>query len=247
MIRLSPEQMLALQDKEMHRFARRVIEELPSYRPEPIAGRSRDALFGAVNTALERAVRYGIETERGLWLYANLAVTLGTAFDADPSLAWARDVLTDPAYLADERVDDLWNMQVDWCAETIGEGEYWPVAVLKRLAGMGQPVGYGYIEARLDLERLWPEKFAIVEERDCQSFIAGAADRAHKLGLRDAHAIFRFTRIAFVLGFAFDADPLHDWCWPGLRQIGTMEDIRCMDQVMDDFRAAIMTTQEVSG
>lgn len=240
MIRLSAEQMLALQDVEMHRFARRVIEELPSYRPETIAGRSRATVFAAVNAALERAVHYGIETERGLWLYCNISVAMGTTFDADPTLPWARDILVDPAFLGDERVDDLWNTQVDWCEEAIGEGKYWPQDVLNRLKDMGPPSGTGPLAADDDLRALWPEKAEMAGPKGRKSFIESVSRRAHDLGLTDEQAIRRFFRIAFVLGFAFDSDPLHDWAWPILQRIGTQNDNAVLDQLYEALCVAVI-------
>lgn len=215
MIRLSPEQMLAFQDVAMHRFVGRVVDEIPAYRAPLVEGRTRSTLFRAASMAVDHAHAYGLESERALFLYANLAVTLGTHFPNDPALFWAGDILNDHGYLGNEKMDDLWNAYLDYCDAVMGPEEeaYFPAAAYARYRTLAAPpADTGSIAPVVeDLAALWPEKVNAVPEEALHAHIMGAGRRAADLGLNEHHSRVRFCRLAFLLGEAFDADPLHDW------------------------------------
>ena len=225
MIRLNPEQMLALQDASMHRFLGRVIDELPGYRGALVAGRSRSVLFRSASLAVDHAQEFGLESERSLFLFANLAVTLGAYFPGDPALPWAGEILTDTSYFGNEKMDDLWNAYIDYCEQVMGPEPqaYFPAAVYRRFQDMpAPPAENGALTAIVDdLTRLWPEKASALSTSALRAHIAATGKRAHDLGFTDHETMVRFGRIAFILGHGFDADPLHDWVAQLLPGAGT--------------------------
>ena len=244
MIRLSSEQMMALQDAAMHRFVGRVVDELPGYRGPLVAGRDRSTLFRAASMAVAQAKSYGLESERALFLYANLAVTLGAYFPTDPTLPWASDILNDASYLGNEKMDDLWNAYMDYCAAVMGQepGAYFPAVAYRRFADQPEPPGdVGTIATVVaDLFRLWPEKVHAVPQEVLRAHIIGAGQRAMDLGIQDDRARVRFCRIAFLIGQAFDADPLHDWVTPVLHDGRYIGDAVLMDRLEARFIEAVI-------
>lgn len=211
MIRISAEQVRAFEDKEMHRFIGRIVDELPGYRPEPVAGRSRATLFAMADAAIERAKVYNIETERGFWLYANITASFGLYFDVNPALPWASDILSDASYLSDEKVDDLWNACSDWCAAILPEGDYLPLAAYERYLALDAPRAQRRPDILALLHHLWPERITHLDTQLQADFIRQTAERARGFGLADPASIACYTAISFLIGYAFESDPLHDW------------------------------------
>lgn len=221
MIRLSSDQVMALQNEALHSFANRVATELPGYRGPLTAGRDHKTLYRTAIVAIDRAQSFGIETERALFLYVNLAVTLGAGFDSDPTLPWAHEILTDVSYLGDrEKIDDLWNAHIDYCGAVMGEkGAFFPARAYRAFTDLPPPPREppSLTAVLADFGRFWPEKRDALHPDEVHQMVAEAGARAADLGFRSDAARLRFCRIAFLIGYAFDADPMHDWAWPILR------------------------------
>lgn len=211
MIRISAEQVRAFEDREMHRFIGRIVDELPGYRPEPVAGRSRATLFAMADTAVQRAKTYNVETERGFWLYANIAASLGVFFDVNPSFLWATDILSDQSYLSDEKMNDLWNACSDWCAAVLPEGDYLPFEAYERYLALDAPMAGHRPDVPALLYHLWPERLDQLDDQRRAAFIRQSEERARGFGLNEPASIACYTAISFLIGFAFESDPLHDW------------------------------------
>lgn len=250
MIRLTPEQVLALQDEAMHNFANRVVDELPGYRGPMTVGRSRKTLFRTTTAAIDRAQTFGIETERALFLYVNIATALGAAFDSDPALPWANAILTDETYLGGrEKIDDLWNAYLDYCDSVMigAETEEVPLFPVNAYRGfpdlLPPPADDGTLSPILaDFRRIWPEKMDLMSRDELRSMVREMGARATDIGLTDASAKWRFRRIGVLLGYAWDADPLHDWAWPALREAGHgAQDATVMDRIEVGLAAHVLT------
>lgn len=215
MLRLSQQQVHAFEDREAHQFAKRVAKELPGYRGPLVANRSEASLYAAASMGVERGRSFGLTSERALFQYVNLTVTLGIALDSDPALPWAHPILLDDSYLGNEKMDDLWNAYIDYCGAVMegGEGEYFPRQALRRLKDpFALPNNDGTLAPLLrDLEAIWPEKAGLIGPDAMEAHAQAALQRAAELGFRDSASQASFCRIAFVLGYAFDSDPLHGW------------------------------------
>lgn len=244
MIRLSSEQMMALQDAAMHRFVGRVVDELPGYRGPLVEGRTRSTLFQAASMAVEQAQTFGLESERALFLYANLSVTLGVHFATDPALPWAGEILNGSSYLGNEKMDDLWNAYMGYCDAVMGPepGAYFPAAAYRRFSELPEPpADTGTITPVVaDLSALWPEKVRSVPPAALRAHVMAAGQRAAGLGFQDHAARVRFCRIAFLLGQAFDADPLHDWVGLVLQDHRYSDDATTMTRLEARFVEAVI-------
>lgn len=221
MIRFSREQMLALENTSMHRFISRVVDELPGYRGPVVAGRSRTTLFQAATTAVEHGQSFDLESERALFLFSNIAVSLGAYFFTDPALPWARDIVNDASYLTNEMIDDLWNAYTEYCEYVMGpeaDAIFPEPAYARFLALPPPPPDDGtFAPVIADMAALWPEKVSHLAPDALREHILGAGKRAAALGIKDHGARVWFCRIAFLNGQSFDADPIHDWALPALQ------------------------------
>ena len=66
---------------------------LRSNFPERASSLDPPALSGVVQSGIDQAAKYGIETEPDIRRYLELALQYGAAFDADPKCAWASEIL----------------------------------------------------------------------------------------------------------------------------------------------------------
>ena len=244
MIRLSAEQTRALEDLALQRFIRRVADELPAYRGPLVADRDESVLFAVAAEAVDRGRGFGLQSERALFQYANLSVTLGVAFDSDPALPWAKPIVVDDSYLGNEKMDDLWNAYMDYCGAVMegGDEEFFPRQAFRNYkAFRALPANDGTLTPVVaDLSNLWPEKAGLIGSDAVEAHLREAGKRATKIGLRSFEARGQFCRIAFLLGYAFDADPLHNWVWPVLDGLGTDVEATIMESLEQRFVAAVI-------
>lgn len=93
MLKLRTEQVAALADERGAEFAGRMLTHLCRCFPAATRTMSDRDIHAAIRHGRDRAVSYGITTERGVCKYLNLMFVFGRDFDRDPGCAWAGEIL----------------------------------------------------------------------------------------------------------------------------------------------------------
>ena len=84
-------------------FERMVVAHLREHFPDDCAQLGDEGLRDRVHDGVRRAARWGLGAERDVRVFIDLMFALGPDFDADPSLPWARAILTDRAHRTPRR------------------------------------------------------------------------------------------------------------------------------------------------
>lgn len=242
MIRLSAEQFMMIENRALYAFVGHVVDALPDYVGPLVSHKPREVLFSAAQEGITRAENYGLQSERELFHYCQLCVMLGGAFDTDPALPWAAAILRDESYLnSAEKLDDLWNAAMDYMDAVFDpEAGSFPIQAYRAYLKRGPvPVGLGERStvALDDLGTIWLAKTELLEFEVFKAGTAAAAARGADWGF-NLHDQWRFCRIAFLLGYAFDADPLHDWAVPILES--EAPDVDRMTALEEAFEANVL-------
>jgi hypothetical protein len=107
MLVIRQEQMAALGASLRGRFEAEMAVHLATFFPEPCASMTRDKLASFIRRTADKALGYGIDRERDVCKFLDVAAEFGQDFDHDPKLPWARDVLTDPLLVGQEKINRL--------------------------------------------------------------------------------------------------------------------------------------------
>lgn len=86
-------QVAALAEARVETFVRDLVRALRAEQPALCAKVDVEAM---VRAAVARTRDYDITSEAGVGCFARIELVLGPAFDLDPALPWARQILTDP-------------------------------------------------------------------------------------------------------------------------------------------------------
>ena len=114
MLTLQQEQMDVFARLEMERFEERAIAHLREHFPERMASVSAQNARELVRFCVQRARGYGIESERGIVLFASVAVALGPRFDEQPRYRWAAEALADEFIVTPTaRIEELYRRAVE--------------------------------------------------------------------------------------------------------------------------------------
>ena len=97
--------MLTIRDQQLQALALETFEpwmvrHLAEFFPEDVAGLTANEISRRIRAAVKQARQYGFVEDSQLCRYVDLTFILGPAFDQDPDLPWAAEIL------ADRRVTD---------------------------------------------------------------------------------------------------------------------------------------------
>jgi hypothetical protein len=162
-----------------------------------------------IGFAAERALHYGFETERQITVYVTLAALLGSRFDEDPCLPWARGTLFHPAHAnATARCDALLDAALLHLRRVDGpEGE----ALLDGLGTVLPALEGKAQDAPIPLlQKAFPARAASAE---AQAALAQAMVNADGFALIQPAGGLMAGLLTLFYGPFFYADPQ----WPALR------------------------------
>ena len=103
-LNLKPASMLALRTAQLESLAEsarlsfkaRLHSHLARFFPEHCSKLGAERIDLAIDFAIRRAGLYGIESEHGICVYADIMFAFGHLFEEAPEHAWAARVLRDP-------------------------------------------------------------------------------------------------------------------------------------------------------
>jgi|GEM_PF-1200294 len=96
MLRLSPAQLQAIEQAQVHTSFSQLAAHCRTYYPDAVSHLSDAALIEQLQHCQQRAQAYGLTSRRDLYRFVNLALSFGWEFDLDAKLPWMRQYLTDP-------------------------------------------------------------------------------------------------------------------------------------------------------
>lgn len=162
---------------------------------------------------IDRAFRLGFVIERDACLYLTNALMLGSNFDEDLMLPWAKMILDDSAGGSPSaRIDRLTERAMDYVDRLAGEDNSWLTSALGCIQRdldrfSREPIEDFKEEMLCRLPALFPSKFNYVGEDITRSVIAHAELTARRYGLTTPRGTALYCATAFVVGSSFDRDP----------------------------------------
>lgn len=107
MLVIRAEQMVALGESIKRRFEREMADHLSTFFPEQCAALRADELSLFIQTTIDRALAYGIDCERDVCKFLDVAMALGNDFDRSDEHPWSREILSDEMLVGQEKIDRL--------------------------------------------------------------------------------------------------------------------------------------------
>jgi hypothetical protein len=107
MLVIRAEQMIALGASVRRRFEREMADHLSAFFPEQCAALRNDELSMFIQTTIDRALGYGIDRERDVCKFLDVAMAIGKDFDRSDEYPWSREILADEMLVGQEKIDRL--------------------------------------------------------------------------------------------------------------------------------------------
>lgn len=97
MLQIGKKQMTLMDEHSRLSFESQLRDHLQRFFPDHCLKLGDNKMGVAIQLAIERAGHYGIESEHGVCVYADLMFAFGHQFDEDQAHPWATRILRDPS------------------------------------------------------------------------------------------------------------------------------------------------------
>lgn len=196
-------------------FTERIHEHLRLYFELPCRIAGDACVRETIRLGVTRARRWGLTREASAQSYIDHMVMLGSDFDSDPQLPWAREILEreQPELV---RMDSLHAQARDFMARTASEGSRNVFFAVARARAHGlcpdlsAPPSQALDQVAAWLEWLYPEKYRLVRHR-LPELVARAEATAFTHGFERPRALGRILGLTFLMGGGVTDDPMTPW------------------------------------
>lgn len=226
--------MLVIRDRQVEllsadavrTFEDQTYDHLRRYFPRHCELLGKLQMCQVIRHGCGRAKRYGLTSRCGVRTYVELMCILGSGFDCDLLMPWARHTLRDPQSPGEvARGDQLHRLAWHYVDEILLDfhderGQPTTsrfVGEIQQLLRLGDhavedsdlPRFLQSLYSRI--ERVFPAKVGFVGERRVRMALALAVDTAHGQGVTSERGLACFATMRFILGVRFTSDPLLPW------------------------------------
>ena len=207
--------MFVIRDEQMKAFDE-MVESLFRFAPESCQAAGEDQVRKLVFLGVQKAESYGLTYRGPVEFFLEMMVLFGHAFDTDPQLPWATEILKSNQFLDQmARADFLHDKTLEYLAEVHGpEGSYLTLAFGSLAARARLPFHFSTNAALVDgmlaeMKAIHPQKFAYVGNQALRALIGKGIESASAYELPGARGIALVILAMFAFGYRFDTDPLY--------------------------------------
>ncbi len=169
-----------------------------------------------IKLGLSRCQEHDVDRYGDVRQYVFLMFLLGSHFDRDPLLKWARTALAECGE-NDDRVRCLVENATRHIEAAAGAKGQFYRAALARCRRLGEAElelaskESSHREYELLLRELWPERMQLLDDRQISGLLERAGKRCREFELPMPSAIMLVAVLSMMLGTHFYEDPIHPW------------------------------------
>ena len=233
------EQMRAFEQAAARGFEERMLARIREFFPKHARLVGEAQLRLLVKLALDKAQSHLLTTERNVALYLDLMCLLGSAFDSDPQMPWAADILADRSFPTQDAQADLLHERGWGFAQKISEdfkdliekndSSRLIVALrdigrfsLSELPTQAAPQLANQLSS--NIKSALPVRCEAIGE-DCLGLVLRRAfESAARYGIKNERGVSLFAALSLVVGAGFDNDPQLPWASRVLSEASTAAD-----------------------
>jgi len=196
-------------------FERDMADYLKRYFPFEAANADLERW---VRTGLAKAGQFGLTTRRQNALFLALTAILGAAFDEDPLIPWAAEIVSSPDGSAADRLSRVYDKGIEFLRAVGGPKCGWLVRAKLRVrrqdmtaAAAGMSRRSMAEKIRQVLAQMYPEKARQGGDKAMKKLVGLAIGRARERGAETPAAALIHATHMFYLGAGFDQDACYPW------------------------------------
>ncbi|CAN5609805.1 hypothetical protein BH10BAC3_BH10BAC3_34970 [soil metagenome] len=176
-----------------------------------------EGLIKIIEAGIIKSKQYGIEIAYETGVFIEMSVFFGSAFDTDPLLKWAGEILKSKLSSPGEKIISLASEAMEFMNRTIADEMIYPVPQFNKIINTSfQELVIAFEHASQSefsnfLKKCWPEKFNLLKPEDLDLLFSLSSGRADDYNFKSNEAKYYYTLLMFLLGHRFDMDPQYPW------------------------------------
>lgn len=216
-MRIRTTQIEAFESAEAAYFAPRMVQYLKEAFPKHCSFLGEDGIHEVIRYGIEQGRAYGFTQQSAVNLFIDLTLLLGRFFDTDVQMPWASEILIDQSF-EDEltKAQRLHAAAIEYLNTVSGPANEYIDEAQRRLFHESIYISTASSEeftneALIRLERIWPEKYHQIGEKNLRSLIQKGISAARTYNIESEPGTLMYIGMMYMLGSGFDRDPLFSW------------------------------------
>lgn len=217
MLTIRNDQIDELNQLADRRFESEMVDHLKEFAPELSQILGEPAIRQVIRIGIKRADSYGLTNRGPTRFYIELMFALGSDFDTDPQLPWARSILTNKSIASQiSRADILYRAMTSYFNEISGRDNYYAQRALYRISQRWfdeYQDQRGDFESRMlaGLQSVYPEKSSYIGDAILRVLIRQGAALAKARGIDTELGRPLLVGLMFGFGHGVAGDLLYPW------------------------------------
>lgn len=217
MLKIRPEQIEVFEQAALKRFEDEMLKHIQEYFSNHWRIIGEAQLRQVIQYGVSQAEQYGLTTQREVCLYLNLMLLLGSDFDTDIQLPWAKEVLMDEMIIDPYvRVEQLYDVAMEHLDQVAGiKSEHLGRAIVRIRNQLSEWMLLMNPVFESDLVSLfnwvYPQKSQMIGEEVLRQLIKQGITSTQTYGMATQGGVILYTGLMFILGSRFDKDPKYPW------------------------------------
>lgn len=197
-------------------FEEKMVDHVREHLPVDFQLLGENQTRAVVQRSMARAEGHGITAKSDTCRYITFVFLLGSDFDLDPQLPWAKSALAPERGSAPARMQALRTRTLDYLQRIAGpSGKLYRRALyrVRTVSFEERCREEGGFEAccRALLSEVHPEKYAEIEGGAMATLLVHAAHGAERDGMTSPAGRLLYATLMFLMGSGFASDPLYPW------------------------------------
>ena len=211
---LSPVEIDGFKRSKHNQYVDSLIEYFKEKDPFHAQAIGDQGMREVIQLGINNTAHYGLNQKSTVKVYIHTMLYLGSYFDTDPLLPWARQILIDKE-LGDQlnKTDALRNRLLDYLKAACGKkGEHlqnFMYACQKQLSDSQPQVSEAFI--RYFIQTQYPQKYQLVGEAFLGKLIGNTHYICQSYGLYEKTSLLYLCCLRLVYGTKITEDPLFPW------------------------------------
>ncbi|NJO18601.1 MAG: hypothetical protein HC877_23610 [Thioploca sp.] len=217
MLKIRPTHIEAFEQAALKHFEDKMLEHIKTYFSNHWRVIGELQLRKVIQYSVKQANQYDLTTQREVCLYLNLMLLLGSDFDTDIQLPWAKEVLKEKTIIDPSvRIEQLYDVAMDHLDQVAGvKGEYFDRVIVKVRSKLSEwmlliePVFEPDLVSLLNW--LYPQKIQLIGKDILHQLIKQSITSTQVYGIATQGGMILYVSLMLILGSRFDKDPKYPW------------------------------------
>lgn len=245
MLKFTSDQIEAIRPSVLSRFESGLLQHTERYFRNHWRALGAEPLRETIRLGIARAKIHRLVSQRDVYLYVGVMLYLGSGFDTDLQLPWARRLLEgEDIAFGPSRAESVYDEAREHMRRVYGlANEHLDAALQRGRNVFGSPLTIAPIRSEADLLAglawLFPKKFDAAGPGAMHALAVHGAEAIRQRNIATTRGAVLYMGLMFMLGQGFDSDPQFPWAAAALADDVVRDPAQRVERLANQSRAQL--------